>query len=47
VNPYGRFELDMNSHLALATVATMVPAPHRARNTDSRTGAGECGWPPS
>jgi TnpA family transposase len=44
VNPYGRFELDMNSHLALATVATMVPGPpHRARNTDSRTGAGECG----
>lgn len=27
VNPYGRFELDMNSHLALAAVASMVPGP--------------------
>ena len=31
VNPYGRFELDMNSHLALAAAAVMV--------SGSRTGA--------
>ncbi|MEI5102959.1 Tn3 family transposase [Streptomyces sp. PmtG] len=27
VNPYGRFELDMNSHLALAAAASRCPAP--------------------
>ncbi|MFD5423179.1 hypothetical protein ACFWJT_34830 [Streptomyces sp. NPDC127069] len=27
VNPYGRFELDMNSHLDLAAPAPMVPGP--------------------
>ncbi|MDX3533973.1 Tn3 family transposase [Streptomyces sp. MB09-01] len=27
VNPYGRFELDMNSHLDLAPAASMVPGP--------------------
>ncbi|SEB98806.1 Tn3 transposase DDE domain-containing protein [Streptomyces sp. 2231.1] len=36
VNPYGRFELDMNSHLALAAAASMVPGPRTAPAT--RTG---------
>lgn len=35
VNPYGRFELDMNSHLALAAAASMVPGPRTA--SDSQT----------
>ncbi|MFE9466709.1 Tn3 family transposase [Streptomyces virginiae] len=30
VNPYGRFELDMNSHLGLAPAASMVPGPRTA-----------------
>ncbi|MFI8952197.1 Tn3 family transposase [Streptomyces sp. NPDC053750] len=30
VNPYGRFELDMNSHLDLAAAASMVPGPRTA-----------------
>ncbi|QGZ52684.1 Tn3 family transposase [Streptomyces sp. QHH-9511] len=34
VNPYGRFELDMNSHLALAAAASMVPG----RRTPPETG---------
>ncbi|MFI8281044.1 hypothetical protein ACIGBH_40515 [Streptomyces sp. NPDC085929] len=36
VNPYGRFELGMNSPLALAAAASMVPGPHTA--PDTRTG---------
>ena len=31
VNPYGRFELDMNSHLALVAAASMVPGPRTAQ----------------
>ena len=27
LNPYGRFELDMNSHLALAAAAAKLPSP--------------------
>ncbi|MFE9414110.1 Tn3 family transposase [Streptomyces griseofuscus] len=27
VNPYGRFELDMNSHLDLAAAESLVPGP--------------------
>lgn len=30
VNPYGRFELDRNSHLDLAPAASMVPGPRTA-----------------
>ncbi|MEU9372804.1 hypothetical protein AB0D94_03370 [Streptomyces sp. NPDC048255] len=30
MNPYGRFELDMNSHLDLAPAASMVPGPRTA-----------------
>ncbi|NEA19047.1 hypothetical protein [Streptomyces halstedii] len=33
VNAYGRFELDMNSHLALAAAASMVPGPRTAPDT--------------
>jgi hypothetical protein len=48
VNPYGRFELDMNSHLALATVATMVPGPRIAPETRTPEPAPESAdWPPS
>ncbi|MFL4909430.1 hypothetical protein ACJ6WF_41170 [Streptomyces sp. MMS24-I2-30] len=36
VNPYGRLELDMTSHLALAATASMVPGPRPA--PDTRTG---------
>lgn len=30
VNPYGRFELDMTSHLDLAAAAAIVPGPRTA-----------------
>ncbi|MGW5680240.1 Tn3 family transposase, partial [Streptomyces sp. NPDC003860] len=33
VNPYGRFELNMNSHLDLAAAASMVPGPRTAPDT--------------
>ncbi|MFJ4916678.1 Tn3 family transposase [Streptomyces sp. NPDC088726] len=33
VNPYGRFELDMNSHLALASEVSLVPGPRRASDS--------------
>ncbi|WP_431981431.1 Tn3 family transposase [Streptomyces qinglanensis] len=33
VTPYGRFELDMNSHLALAAEASLVPGPRRASDS--------------
>ncbi|MFF3735138.1 Tn3 family transposase [Streptomyces sp. NPDC002476] len=35
VNPYGRFELDMNSHLALAAAVSMVPGPRTAPDTQT------------
>ncbi|MCO6008414.1 transposase [Actinoallomurus purpureus] len=39
VNPYGRFELDMNSHLDLvaAVVAATVPVPWTAPEAADRT----------
>lgn len=45
VNPYGRFEPDMNSHLDLASAAAMVPGPRTApgpvrASAVSRGGAG-------
>ncbi|MEU3183745.1 Tn3 family transposase [Streptomyces sp. NPDC006923] len=33
VNPYGRFELDMNSHLSPAAEASPVPGPRRASDS--------------
>ncbi|MFD8888847.1 Tn3 family transposase, partial [Streptomyces erythrochromogenes] len=33
VNPYGRFEPDMNSHLALAATASIGPGPRTAPDT--------------
>ncbi len=35
VNPYGRFELDMNSHLALAAAAATVPGPRTASDSQA------------
>ena len=35
VNPYGRFELDMNSHLDLTGAAAMLPGPHTAPDTQA------------
>ncbi|MEU9140930.1 hypothetical protein AB0D33_34095 [Streptomyces sp. NPDC048404] len=41
VNSYGRFEPDMNSHLALAAVAPMVPGPRTLPETGTaRSAAG-------
>ncbi|MDQ0994731.1 hypothetical protein [Streptomyces sp. V3I7] len=40
VNPYDRFELDMNSHLALAAAA-MVPGPRTAPDTRTPEPAAE------
>ncbi|CAL9609319.1 hypothetical protein SUDANB6_05616 [Streptomyces sp. enrichment culture] len=34
VNPYGRFELDMNSRLDLAGPVAMVPSPRTAPETE-------------
>ncbi|MCP9956686.1 hypothetical protein [Streptomyces sudanensis] len=33
MNPYGRFELDMNSHLDLIAMVSMVPSPRTAPDT--------------
>ncbi|MFJ8027965.1 Tn3 family transposase [Streptomyces sp. NPDC096311] len=41
VNPYGRFELDMNSHLALAAAASRVPGPRAAPDTQTSEPAAE------
>ncbi|MFF2928133.1 Tn3 family transposase [Streptomyces celluloflavus] len=41
VNPYGRFELDMTSHLALAAAASMVPSPRPAPDTRTSEPAAE------
>lgn len=46
VNPYGRFELDMDSHLEVAaTAAARVPGPRTAPGTPTAQSAG--GWPGS
>jgi hypothetical protein len=36
VNPYGWFELDMNSHLDLAAAAAMVPGPRTSPEAADR-----------
>ncbi|MEU4970058.1 hypothetical protein [Streptomyces smyrnaeus] len=47
MNPYGRFELDMNSHLVLASAVSMVPGPRTttkaeaARSTADGAGGSE------
>ena len=44
VNPYGRFELDMNSHLALAAAAATLPGlrtPPEAETARSAAGGSE------
>jgi hypothetical protein len=41
VNPYGRFELDMNSHLALAAAASMAPGPRTAPEAEDARSAAE------
>ncbi|MFD8609598.1 Tn3 family transposase [Streptomyces sp. NPDC059631] len=41
VNPYGRFELDMSSHLALAAAASMVPGPRTAPEAEAARSAAE------
>jgi hypothetical protein len=41
VNPYGRFELDMNSHLALAAAAAMAPGPRTAPEAEDARSAAE------
>ncbi|MGW1893859.1 hypothetical protein ACWCP6_26935 [Streptomyces sp. NPDC002004] len=41
VNPYGRFELDMNSHLDLAAAASMVPGRRTAPATQTPEPAAE------
>ncbi|MET9887951.1 Tn3 family transposase [Streptomyces sp. NPDC006430] len=43
VNPYGRFELDMNSHLALATTASMVPGPRTVPEAEAARSAADSG----
>lgn len=45
VNPYGRFELDMNPHLDLAALASMVPVPRTAPGASTAQPAGgRAGW---
>ncbi len=39
VNPYGRFELDMNSHLDLAAATATVPGPRTAAEATAGQGA--------
>ncbi|MGV9567083.1 Tn3 family transposase [Streptomyces sp. NPDC003480] len=41
VNPYNRFELDMNSHLALAAAVSMLPGPRTAPDTRTPEPAAE------
>ncbi|MER7520726.1 Tn3 family transposase [Streptomyces sp. NPDC126499] len=43
VNPYGRFELDMNSHLDLATVAATVPGPRTTPEAETARSAPAAG----
>ncbi|MFC8095388.1 hypothetical protein [Streptomyces sp. NPDC057301] len=44
MNPYGRFELDMNSHLDLAAArAAMVPGPRSAPESEAAGSAAD-GW---
>lgn len=42
VNPYGRFELDMNCHLDLAAAAT-VPEPRTAPDAQVAQSTADCG----
>ncbi|MFF2165581.1 Tn3 family transposase [Streptomyces sp. NPDC058175] len=39
VNPYGRFELDMNSHLDLAAAVAALPSPRTAPEAESARSA--------
>ncbi|WP_406415308.1 hypothetical protein OH809_43270 [Streptomyces sp. NBC_00873] len=41
MNPYGRFELDMNSHLALAAATATVPGPRTAPEAESAQSAAD------
>ncbi len=41
VNPYGRFEPGMNSHLVLAAAASMAPGPRPAPDTRTPEPAAE------
>lgn len=41
MNPYGRFELDMNSHLSLAAAAVMVPVRRTAPEAETAQLAGD------
>ncbi|MET8296577.1 Tn3 family transposase, partial [Streptomyces sp. NPDC005180] len=41
VNPYGRFELDMNSHLDLAAAAATVPGPRAAPEAETAQSAAD------
>ncbi|MER6332860.1 hypothetical protein ABT298_26780 [Streptomyces sp. NPDC001034] len=44
MNPYGRFELDMNSHLDLAVAAAaMVPGPRTPPESDAARSAADGG----
>jgi hypothetical protein len=43
VNPYGRFELDMNSHLALAAAASIVPGPRTVPEAEAARSAADGG----
>ncbi|MER6334284.1 hypothetical protein ABT298_34255 [Streptomyces sp. NPDC001034] len=43
MNPHGRFELDMNSHLDLAAAASMLPGPRAAPDTQTPEPAAGCG----
>ncbi|WP_445330383.1 Tn3 family transposase [Streptomyces sp. A475] len=43
VNPHGRFELDMNSHLALAVAASMVPGPRTVPEAEAARSAADGG----
>ncbi|MFD8780540.1 Tn3 family transposase [Streptomyces sp. NPDC059916] len=39
VNPYGRFELDMNSHLDFAAAVAALPSPRTAPEAESAPSA--------
>ncbi|MEU3707298.1 Tn3 family transposase [Streptomyces anulatus] len=41
VNPYGRFELDMNSHLALAAAASIVSGPRTVPEAEAARSAAD------
>ncbi|MFJ5898954.1 hypothetical protein ACIQFZ_26575 [Streptomyces sp. NPDC093064] len=41
MNPYGRFELDIDSHLDLAAAASMVPGLRTAPDTQTPEPAAE------